>query len=78
MKHKLLVVKFTQNRHPDCPCLPILHHLHLLEQSDRVDGEFDGGLGRRGHVLGSEVLEEEPQGLGHQESASIAVAFLHI
>ena len=78
MKYKLLVVKFTQNHHADCPCLPILHHLHLLEQSDSIDGKFDGRLGRREHVLGSKVLEEEPQGLGHQESALKAVAFLHI
>ncbi len=45
MKHKLLVVKFTQNHHADCPCLPILHHLHLIEQSDSVDSKFDGRLG---------------------------------
>jgi len=78
MKHRLLVVKYTRNHCADCLCPPILHHLHPIGQSGGIYGEFDGGLGRRGHVLGYEVLEEECWGLGHQENASIVVACLHI
>ena len=73
-KHRLVVIKYTLNHHVHCLYPPILHHLHPIEQSGGIDSEFDGGLGRRRHVLGCEVLEEESRDLGHQESTSIVVA----
>jgi hypothetical protein len=65
IKHRLLVIKYTRNCHADCLYLPILHHLHPIEQSTVG---LMAKLGMRGHVLGCKIFEEEPWGPGHQEN----------
>jgi hypothetical protein len=55
MKDGLLVIKYTQNCCANCPYLPILHHLHLIEHSGSIDGELDSELETREHVLGCKV-----------------------
>jgi hypothetical protein len=44
IKDRLLVIKYTCNCHANCVYLPILHHLHPIEQSGGIDGKFNSEL----------------------------------